>query len=172
MPPVKLTSVRILRPQLLARRTTLNSRSTDRIAKIAASARILNSHPETLPLPQSTSPSFQDSKYLPISKLVPSATPNPFDNLQNELSRHLATHPASMLSPTLPKLFTLLREYESNPQHWSRYAHANASKHYTRNLVCEVPGLFNLLILVWTPGKQSPVHDHADSHCLMKVNTS
>jgi cysteine dioxygenase len=22
---------------------------------------------------------------------------------------------------------------------------------------------------VWTPGKASPVHDHADSHCLMKV---
>ncbi len=25
------------------------------------------------------------------------------------------------------------------------------------------------LILVWTPGKESPVHDHADSHCAMKV---
>jgi len=32
-----------------------------------------------------------------------------------------------------------------------------------------MPGLFNLLLLVWTPGKASPVHDHADSHCLMKV---
>lgn len=25
------------------------------------------------------------------------------------------------------------------------------------------------LILVWTPGKASPVHDHAGSHCVMKV---
>jgi cysteine dioxygenase len=25
------------------------------------------------------------------------------------------------------------------------------------------------LILVWTPGKGSPIHDHADAHCLMKV---
>lgn len=25
------------------------------------------------------------------------------------------------------------------------------------------------LVLVWTPGKGSPVHDHADAHCLMKV---
>ena len=24
-------------------------------------------------------------------------------------------------------------------------------------------------MLVWTPGKGSPVHDHADAHCLMKV---
>lgn len=25
------------------------------------------------------------------------------------------------------------------------------------------------MILVWTPGKGSPIHDHADAHCLMKV---
>ncbi len=25
------------------------------------------------------------------------------------------------------------------------------------------------LVLVWTPGKGSPVHDHADAHCLRKV---
>ena len=25
------------------------------------------------------------------------------------------------------------------------------------------------LILVWTPGRESPVHDHAGSHCVMKV---
>lgn len=33
----------------------------------------------------------------------------------------------------------------------------------------EEPKIFNLLILVWTPGKRSPVHDHASSHCLMKM---
>lgn len=33
----------------------------------------------------------------------------------------------------------------------------------------EVEGVFNLLMLVWTPGKESKVHDHASSHCLMKV---
>ena len=25
------------------------------------------------------------------------------------------------------------------------------------------------LILVWTPGKESPIHDHAGSRCVMKV---
>lgn len=25
------------------------------------------------------------------------------------------------------------------------------------------------LILVWTPGRGSPIHDHANAHCLMKV---
>jgi cysteine dioxygenase len=27
------------------------------------------------------------------------------------------------------------------------------------------------LLLVWTPGKSSPIHDHANSHCVMKVLT-
>ncbi|KAG9231329.1 putative cysteine dioxygenase [Amylocarpus encephaloides] len=95
--------------------------------------------------------------------------PSSFTQLQDALSRHLATHPASVLSPTLPTLFSLLRNYTSNSADWSTFAHADAAKQYTRNLVCEVPGLFNLLLLVWTPGEQSPVHDHADSHCIMKI---
>ena len=89
----------------------------------------------------------------------------PFHHLMNSITHSLTTTP----SPSLPHLFSLLRAYSSSPSHWSKYAHADATKAYTRNLVCEVPGLFNLLLLVWTPGKASPVHDHTDSHCLMKV---
>ncbi|KAK4938441.1 hypothetical protein LTR28_009598, partial [Elasticomyces elasticus] len=40
---------------------------------------------------------------------------------------------------------------------------------YTRNLVDRGNGKSNLLILVWTPGKASPVHDHANAHCIMKI---
>lgn len=25
------------------------------------------------------------------------------------------------------------------------------------------------LVLVWTPGKASPIHDHGNAHCLMKI---
>lgn len=25
------------------------------------------------------------------------------------------------------------------------------------------------LVLVWTPGKGSPIHDHGNAHCLMKI---
>jgi len=89
----------------------------------------------------------------------------PFTTLLNDITHSLST----TASPSLPRLHALLRAYESNPDHWSKFAHANPDKQYTRNLVCEVPGIFNLLLLVWTPGKASPVHDHADSHCLMKV---
>lgn len=30
-------------------------------------------------------------------------------------------------------------------------------------------GKFNLMILCWGPGHGSAIHDHADSHCLMKM---
>ncbi|KAK2624899.1 hypothetical protein QTJ16_006092 [Diplocarpon rosae] len=89
----------------------------------------------------------------------------PFDTLITALTHSLTTTP----SPHLPTLTALLRDYTSHPDHWRAYAHADERKQYTRNLVAEVPGVFNLLMLVWTPGKKSPVHDHADSHCLMKM---
>ena len=97
------------------------------------------------------------------------AQQTPFDILLNNITNHLVSTPLSSLSPQIPCLHSLMREYESNPSHWAKYAHGNPEKQYTRNLVCEVPGVFNLLLLVWTPGKKSPVHDHADAHCLMKV---
>ncbi|KAH9368840.1 hypothetical protein HPB48_004339 [Haemaphysalis longicornis] len=40
---------------------------------------------------------------------------------------------------------------------------------YTRNLVDEGNGKFNLMILCWSEGQGSSIHDHADSHCFMKV---
>lgn len=42
---------------------------------------------------------------------------------------------------------------------------------YTRNLVDDggERGHYNLLILCWNPGKGSPIHDHAESSCFLKV---
>ncbi|POS85576.1 hypothetical protein EPUL_003373, partial [Erysiphe pulchra] len=87
-----------------------------------------------------------------------------FNGLQQALTAVLQMNIPSPLS----ELSLLLDAYTSNPEHWSIFAHAEPSKQYTRNLVYDVPGVFNLLLLVWNPGKASPVHDHADSHCLMK----
>lgn len=42
---------------------------------------------------------------------------------------------------------------------------------YTRNLVDAGNGKFNLMILCWGQGHGSAIHDHADSHCLMKMLT-
>lgn len=59
--------------------------------------------------------------------------------------------------------------YTSCEADWSRFALADASRAYTRNLVDNCNGKSNLLILVWNPGKSSPIHDHANAHCVMKI---
>lgn len=43
------------------------------------------------------------------------------------------------------------------------------SKRYTRNLVDAGNDRFNLMIICWNEGQSSTIHDHADSHCFMKV---
>ncbi|KAI1111837.1 RmlC-like cupin domain-containing protein [Nemania sp. NC0429] len=63
----------------------------------------------------------------------------------------------------------LMERYVSNADEWAPYALSNANMPYTRNLVDEGNGKANLLVLVWTPGKSSPIHDHGNAHCLMKI---
>jgi len=95
---------------------------------------------------------------------------DPFHRLVSDLSRILG--PSSGLNSEdvdVQKLHMLMAEYTSNEEEWSKYAFSDFSRGYTRNLVDEGNGKSNLLILVWSPGKGSPVHDHADAHCLMKV---
>jgi cysteine dioxygenase len=172
MSPLKLVTRPVSRSQPLISTIPRIFTTTDRSATITGSARtaqLLPTKVDDLSLSPSNFPPYRSNSRFQMFNPAPPVLQDPFSNLQNSLAQHLAAHPPSSLSPTLPRLFSLLRGYNSDPQHWSEYAHANANKQYTRNLVCEVPGLFNLLILVWTPGKKSPVHDHADSHCLMKV---
>lgn len=67
------------------------------------------------------------------------------------------------------ELKSLMSAYSSNEQEWNQYAFADYTRAYTRNLVDRGNGKSNLLILVWTPGKASPIHDHANAHCVMKI---
>ncbi|KIW96430.1 uncharacterized protein Z519_03499 [Cladophialophora bantiana CBS 173.52] len=66
-------------------------------------------------------------------------------------------------------LIRLMEQYSSQQSHWRHYAFADLSRNYTRNLVDEGNGKSNLLIIVWNPGRSSPIHDHADAHCVMKI---
>jgi cysteine dioxygenase len=87
------------------------------------------------------------------------------------------------------ELKSVMRAYKSNEEEWRKYAFADHSRAYTRNLVDNCNGKSNLvrlsltpkkhpvpkltllmqLILVWTPGQASPIHDHANAHCVMKI---
>ncbi|XP_076005536.1 cysteine dioxygenase type 1 [Genypterus blacodes] len=91
------------------------------------------------------------------------------------------TKPESLdeLIKTLHKIFesdsvnveevqNIMESYTSNPQEWMQYAKFDQYR-YTRNLVDEGNGKFNLMILCWGEGHGSSIHDHADAHCFMKL---
>ncbi|KAJ0170145.1 hypothetical protein K1T71_014073 [Dendrolimus kikuchii] len=62
----------------------------------------------------------------------------------------------------------LMAGYKSDPKDWRKYAKYDRFR-YTRNLVDTGNGAFNIMILCWGPGHASPIHDHANSHCFMKL---
>ncbi|KAJ5670782.1 Cysteine dioxygenase [Penicillium maclennaniae] len=66
-------------------------------------------------------------------------------------------------------LISLLKKYTSDPTDWISFFHNDTSKNYTRNAIENINHKANILLLVWNPGKGSPIHDHADAHCIMKV---
>jgi len=52
---------------------------------------------------------------------------------------------------------------------WERYALVDPNKSYTRNLIATDHETFTLLLLCWTPGHASPVHDHPCDGCWLRV---
>jgi cysteine dioxygenase len=85
-------------------------------------------------------------------------------------------------------LISLAKKYISDPNDWARYFYNDSSKAYTRNAIENINQKANIvsiilghirppfktneplkLLLVWNPGKGSPIHDHANAHCIMKV---
>ncbi|KAE9364949.1 hypothetical protein N431DRAFT_496163 [Stipitochalara longipes BDJ] len=170
MAPLKTSITRAVRSKIPTQSSLVRSEIQRGIAATAKTANWPNTSNSTTRTPSSTPfPLSNFPHRTPLQNTTPlqprTSTANEFTTLLNDITHSLTTTP----TPHLPTLHALLRAYSSNPSHWSKYAHANPEKQYTRNLVCEVPGIFNLLLLVWTPGKASPIHDHADAHCLMKV---
>ncbi|KAL8932020.1 MAG: hypothetical protein Q9211_006578 [Gyalolechia sp. 1 TL-2023] len=67
------------------------------------------------------------------------------------------------------RLESLLEDYRSEEEAWQEFAFKDTSQTFTRNLVDKGNGNYNLLVVVWSPGRESVIHDHANSHCIMKV---
>jgi cysteine dioxygenase len=61
----------------------------------------------------------------------------------------------------------LLAEYAAAHDDWRRFAHFS-TEFYTRNLVrrCDA---FEMIVLCWSPGQTSPIHDHAGQRCWMTI---
>ncbi|XP_060081912.1 cysteine dioxygenase type 1-like [Ylistrum balloti] len=62
----------------------------------------------------------------------------------------------------------LMTSYKSNRDDWKKFAKFDLHR-YTRNLVDEGNGKFNLMILCWNESQGSSIHSHANSHCFMKI---
>lgn len=63
----------------------------------------------------------------------------------------------------------IMEDYTLDESDWSRFALLDITRGYTRNGVVNINGNANLLVLVWSPGKGSAIHDHANAHCCMKI---
>lgn len=62
----------------------------------------------------------------------------------------------------------LMKAYKSNPLDWKKFAKFDKFR-YTRNLVDEGNGKYNLMLLCWDVAQGSAIHDHSNAHCFMKV---
>lgn len=95
---------------------------------------------------------------------------NGLENLVNEIKKILG--PSSGINAEdvdTETLMDTLRQYQSQRSDWDKYAFENFEVAYTRNGVDTINSKANLLVLVWTPGKGSAIHDHANAHCIVKV---
>lgn len=89
-------------------------------------------------------------------------SPEPLDFLLADLDRALAD------SSRGAKVARLLEDYASSgASDWRSFALFGAN-YYSRNLIRR-SDLYELIVLCWSPGQRSPIHDHAAQRCWMGV---
>jgi cysteine dioxygenase len=64
-------------------------------------------------------------------------------------------------------LWRLMVDYECNLDELANYANFQSGI-YTRNLIDAGNGKFNVMLLCWDRKVASLIHDHSNSHCIMK----
>ncbi|KAI8815914.1 RmlC-like cupin domain-containing protein [Fimicolochytrium jonesii] len=130
--------------------------------KLASALPALSCSPAPTPKQSATHPS---SPTLPRN-LTPPLT---LDTLITQLHKELEHGGLSSSQVSVERVRNLMETYSSSAAEYLPFAHFDYSKPYTRNLVDDGNGFFNLIVLCWTPGRGSPIHDHPNSHCIMKV---
>ncbi|KAI6661931.1 Cysteine dioxygenase [Oopsacas minuta] len=63
---------------------------------------------------------------------------------------------------------SLLSDYKAVRSEYSKYITWNDSK-YTRNLIDQGNGLFNLMTMCWGPGQTAPIHSHPGANCYVRM---
>jgi cysteine dioxygenase len=85
----------------------------------------------------------------------------PIAALQRELTAEFERDPRGA------RVAAILSAYSAAHEDWRAYAHF-APDAYTRNLVGR-NAWYELLVLCWDAGQESPVHNHAGQNCWMAV---
>ncbi|KAJ3407164.1 Cysteine dioxygenase [Chytridiales sp. JEL 0842] len=105
----------------------------------------------------------------PNSSSNPPPIPTSLSDLISILHTELDTQGIdSMDALNVQRIQTIMESYKSNKEDWEKYAFFDGGR-YTRNLVDDGNGKFNLMVLCWAEGQASPIHDHSKAHCLLKV---
>jgi len=63
----------------------------------------------------------------------------------------------------------LFRRLSLDKDEWDRFAFFDPLKNYTRNLIATDNETYTLLLLCWTPNRESPIHDHPCDGCWLRV---
>ncbi|KAJ1949503.1 hypothetical protein FBU59_001114 [Linderina macrospora] len=107
----------------------------------------------------------------PASTTTSSSGPSvgTMQDLIKQLNTTMGTHGLGDDLIRVRQVKKLMQSYVSQSTDWSQYAVYHEGTRYTRNLVDDGNGKYNLLVLVWGEGQSSPIHDHAGSHCMMKL---
>lgn len=85
----------------------------------------------------------------------------PIQELERALTREFAG------SAKGPRAAQLMAEYARQNDDWRAFARFSPDQ-YTRNLVARNEH-FEMIVLCWSVGQQSPIHNHASQNCWMAV---
>lgn len=102
-----------------------------------------------------------------ITDQVDSKAVAPVGGFKQLLNKLEVAFSRSKSSVDVDEVWRILEEYNSKPEEWAKYAYYDMTN-YKRNLVAEYDK-YNVMIITWGPRTRSCIHDHAGSHCFMKV---
>ena len=88
------------------------------------------------------------------------------DQFVRELGPRLSKLSAAEKKESILQFYNRL---EVSKADYARYVHPDPSQKYTRNLVSTDDSTYTLLLLVWSPSMESPIHDHPCDGCWMRI---
>lgn len=109
-----------------------------------------------------------------MPNIAETPVPKDLSELVDVLSEEMGPHGLDTLAD-VDRIQQIMANYESNASDWNQYALFDEGR-YTRNLVSAGNGKFNLMVsvwliqvLCWSQNQASPIHDHSNSHCIVKM---